>query len=90
HIFMYFVLGMLVVNVLKDYKLGSKKLIGFSILFAGLYAVTDEIHQTFVSGRSAEARDVLIDTIGATLGVVLYWAILKIIMKRRLTVNAKV
>jgi VanZ family protein len=89
HIFMYFVLGMLVINVLKDYKLGNKKLIGFSILFAGLYAVTDEIHQTFVSGRSAEVRDVLIDTIGASLGVVLYWAILKVIKKRKLAKNAK-
>jgi VanZ family protein len=81
---------MLVFNVLKEYKLGNKKLIGFSILFAGLYAVTDEIHQTFVSGRSAEVRDVLIDTIGASIGVVLYWAILRIIKKRRLTENAKV
>lgn len=90
HIFLYFVLGMLIFNVLKEYKLGTKKLVGFSILFAGLYAITDEIHQTFVSGRSAEVRDVLIDTIGASIGVALYWAILKIIMKRRLTVNAKV
>ncbi len=28
------------------------------------YAVSDEFHQSFVSGRSASIRDVLIDTIG--------------------------
>ena len=29
-----------------------------------LYAVSDEFHQSFVPGRSASIRDVLIDTIG--------------------------
>ena len=30
-----------------------------------LYGISDEIHQTFVPGRSGEIRDVLIDTSGA-------------------------
>ena len=34
-----------------------------------LYAASDEIHQRFVSGRSCELRDVLIDTCGVLLGV---------------------
>jgi VanZ family protein len=39
------------------------------------YAVTDEIHQSFVAGRHAAARDVAIDSIGVVLGVVLFsWA----------------
>ena len=38
------------------------------------YAVTDEIHQHFVSGRHGAPVDVLIDTIGVTVGVfVLRW-----------------
>jgi VanZ family protein len=77
HIFLYFVLGILLFNVLRSYKLKAKKLIGYSILFAGLYAVTDEIHQSFVPGRSAELRDVVIDTIGAALGVFVICYILK-------------
>jgi VanZ family protein len=35
------------------------------------YAITDEIHQHFVSGRHASPIDVLIDTIGLALGIFL-------------------
>ena len=34
-----------------------------------LYAITDELHQGFVAGRSASAGDVGIDAIGAVLAV---------------------
>ena len=37
-----------------------------------LYAVSDEIHQYFVSGRSGHVRDVLIDSIGIFLGVAFF------------------
>jgi len=33
------------------------------------YAITDEVHQHFVSGRHASPIDVLIDTIGLALGI---------------------
>lgn len=36
-----------------------------------VYSVFDELHQTFVSGRSGELRDVLIDLSGAVICVVL-------------------
>lgn len=35
---------------------------------AALYAVTDEIHQLFIPGRSGQPRDVLIDACGAFVG----------------------
>ena len=38
-----------------------------------LYAVTDEIHQAFVPGRSCELRDVLIDSCGVLAGVLIIW-----------------
>jgi len=38
----------------------------------GLYAVSDEIHQHFVRGRHAAWYDAVIDTIGVTIGVVLW------------------
>ena len=40
-------------------------------LIGGLYAVSDELHQYFVPGRSCELRDVLIDTAGVLLGIAL-------------------
>lgn len=36
-----------------------------AFLFTFLYAITDEIHQYFVPGRSAQYTDVLIDSLGA-------------------------
>jgi VanZ family protein len=42
-----------------------------AIALGSLYAVTDEIHQTFVSGRQASPLDWLIDTAGVIAGVLL-------------------
>ena len=40
---------------------------------AVFYAVTDELHQSFVPGRHASAADVLIDAVGAALGLYLWF-----------------
>ncbi len=72
HIFVYFVLGLLVYNLLRTYGMTAKKTIVFSALMAFGYASFDEIHQLFIPGRSGELRDVLIDTTAASVGVVLY------------------
>ena len=47
-----------------------------AILAGALYAVTDEVHQHFVRGRHAAWYDVLIDTVGVTIGV-LAWSRLR-------------
>jgi VanZ family protein len=47
-----------------------------AIFAGGLYAVTDEVHQHFVRGRHAAWYDVLIDTVGVTIGV-LAWSRLR-------------
>lgn len=39
-------------------------------LICFLFALTDEYHQTFVDGRTGQMLDVLIDTIGAFLGII--------------------
>lgn len=48
-----------------------------SLPIASLYAITDEVHQRFVPGRSCQAADWAIDTAGAALGLlcagVLLW-----------------
>ena len=41
-----------------------------AVLVASLYAVTDEVHQTFVDGRLGTPRDVAIDLLGVLIGVV--------------------
>ncbi|MDD2225086.1 MAG: VanZ family protein [Candidatus Shapirobacteria bacterium] len=39
------------------------------ILIAYLYAISDEIHQSFVPGRTSRLRDTLIDLIGILIGI---------------------
>ena len=43
-----------------------------ALALAGAYAVTDEVHQTFVEGRQGAPLDIAIDTLGALAGVVLW------------------
>ncbi len=42
---------------------------------AALYAVTDEFHQTFVASRQGSFWDVLLDSAGAALGLLLFWRV---------------
>ncbi len=69
HCIIYSVLSILVYLLLKEYNLDVKKLILFTFLICILYSISDEVHQLFVSGRSAEVRDVIIDGIGITIGI---------------------
>ncbi len=50
---------------------------------ASLYAVTDEIHQYFVPGRSCEFRDVLIDAGGAAFGILCLWGMITLLRRRK-------
>lgn len=83
HFGAYLVLGALIFNVVRDYARSIRRAMLVSILFASLYACTDEIHQLFVPGRSGEFGDVLIDTLGAAVGVGIFTVIVHIIRARR-------
>lgn len=71
HFTIYMILGLLVGLLLKEYNIDTKKAILYGILICMCYAISDEIHQIFVSGRSGEIRDILIDTCGSTIGIFL-------------------
>jgi VanZ family protein len=45
--------------------------VALAALIALLYAVSDEYHQTFVTGRSGTATDVLVDAVGVGIGLAL-------------------
>lgn len=67
HFCIYLGLGFLSCVFLFDFRLKRRYIL--CQLFCSLYAVSDEIHQLFVSGRSGQLRDVLIDSCGAFLGI---------------------
>ena len=65
HFFVYFILGILVMNCFNI----DKKYIVYSLLICLLYSISDEVHQLFVHGRSGEVLDVLIDSVGSFMGI---------------------
>ena len=74
HAFEYFVLGILLLNAIRQIWSAKRKKSWvrywyLAVVGASVYAVTDEAHQAFVSGRSCELRDIVIDALAAGVGV---------------------
>ena len=68
HMTEYFILFLLWYRVLVLY-VDSKKAKLYAIGLIFLYACSDELHQYFVPGRSAKFKDVMIDTSGGLIGL---------------------
>lgn len=65
HIFEYFILAILVLLMVKETNI--KYYYIFTVLFCMIMAFLDEIHQLFIVNRSGNLLDVLIDTSGCLL-----------------------
>ena len=66
HFALYFLLGYisyLTINSLYKYRLIYLQ----SLIICVLYSISDEFHQLFIAGRGASIKDVLIDTLGASI-----------------------
>ena len=82
HIFEYFVFTWLLYSAFSNHYIKTNKkhpphrqALIFVLLLAVFYAVSDELHQTFVFGRSGNLRDVAIDFVGILAAIVfLYWS----------------
>lgn len=79
HYTIYSIGGFLIMNYAYATDKNPKEKIIYSILFGAGYAVTDEMHQFFVAGRSARIFDVGIDTLGVATGILIYLIIRKVI-----------
>ena len=77
HFTVYLVLGILTVNSLKASGVPIFKAIMWALVICIAYAATDEIHQMFVPGRGAQVKDVLIDSVGAVVGICVYYGIVR-------------
>ena len=69
HFTVYLILGLLVYNML--YKFNLNKMMIISIIICVLYATSDEVHQYFISERAFRILDILIDTCGSIIGILL-------------------
>jgi len=52
-----------------------------AFLLVALYAASDEFHQLFVPSRQALAIDVMIDTTGGIVGLLLLWGAGRVLKK---------
>lgn len=68
HYSIYTLGGILIYNYINTFKVTPKRKIIISILIGVIYAITDELHQYFVAGRSAQILDVCIDSLGMITG----------------------
>ncbi len=84
HIIEYAILGILIYRALKEEKIGKKEAVIYAIIIAAFYGFTDEFHQSFTPHRTTRLRDVIIDTIGATTGILIVWKLLPKMPKRLL------
>lgn len=73
HVSEFFILGILVINLVSKYNVKHIYLISFIVCV--LYASSDEFHQLFVPGRSGQVTDIFIDLIGVVLGLLLVFLI---------------
>jgi VanZ family protein len=71
HFLLYLVLGALAARALRKNAIIGWKPLVLAVLICALYAMTDEIHQIFVPGRSGQVGDVIIDSMGGLVGVAL-------------------
>jgi VanZ family protein len=51
----------------------SRRAAGAAMLGAIVFAISDELHQSFVPGRQGAVMDVIIDAIGAAGGLFVWW-----------------
>ena len=75
HFAEYFLLGVLVMLTLLQTIL--KKNVGMGIGLSMLVATVDETIQRFVPGRSGQVTDVLLDTLGASVGILLVYVAMR-------------
>lgn len=85
HLTEYAILALLVWRALHQSKNNlptwSWPKVGGTLLIVFLYSSSDEIHQSFVPTRTGQFSDVLIDTMGAAIGLLALW-LFKLYQKR--------
>lgn len=81
HFSIYTLVGILLMSLCKTYNLKEFDRFSISLIAGLIYASSDEIHQAFVPGRGPMITDVLIDTSGVTVGILLVMGVFDLYKK---------
>lgn len=71
HGFQFFVFAIVLRFLLEHLNIKRENIVFYTLLSVIFFAVGDEFHQLFVSGRTPSVIDVIIDFAGGVVGVVL-------------------
>ena len=85
HFMEYAVLGIWVYFFFQEdkHRLFSTYARRWALLFCTAAAAADELHQFYVPGRDGKITDVLLDAVGAFLGILLVHGLKKVLLLRR-------
>ena len=70
HFFEYFIFGTFAIKSMKDITL---RIVFVLIPFGIMFGMLDEYLQSFISGRYSSGLDILSDTLGFTVGLILVY-----------------
>lgn len=92
HVTEYAVLALLLWRAVRkpvrhDPRPWLKSQVALVIGLTSLYAASDEMHQAFVPNREGRFHDVMIDTVGAALGLFALWLVERWRQRRRAAVS---
>lgn len=82
HFTIYTTLGLFLSMAMSRRKFLSRQTL-LTLTAGAVYAVSDELHQSLIPGRSCELRDVMIDTGGVLTGIVISMIIFMIVKRYR-------
>ena len=72
HYTIYAIGGIIIVNCVYQFYNKEKRIIEVSAGIGILYAISDEIHQFVIPGRSGNIKDVIIDSLGILTGMAIF------------------
>lgn len=83
HFSIYTLVGFLLMALFSTYEnIKRKNQIYISTMLGILYAISDEIHQSFTPGRGPKITDVFIDSLGVFFGITVILLILEVINRK--------
>lgn len=71
HFSIYFVGGILIFNFVSTFPLKLRNVVLLTFILGCVYSISDEMHQLFISERAGQIRDVLIDSAGVLIAILL-------------------
>lgn len=79
HVTVFLVLGILMTLSIHNTKLSNLKSYMSAYISGSLYGIFDEVHQMFIPGRGPQLRDVLLDSAGVLIGVLITALLIELI-----------